>query len=1163
MQSIPLLLISSDDGSSDVGSPRVILLGYDGLAMMPEDPYAYVEAAMQEPPSPDFVSEPVYPEFMPPEDDVLLAEEQPLPAAISPTADSPGYITESDLHRTLTRISIPAQAHVPFLSKAEVERLLALPTPPPSSLTSYSSPLPQIPSPPLPASPTHPLGYRAAMIRLRAKSPSTSHPLPLPLPLPIVLPHTRASMAMMRAATPSTYILAPRSETPPSRTPPFLPIPLSTSSPPLLLPSTDYRVDVPKVTLPPRKRLCIAIKPKFEVKECSCAPTSRPTRGFRADYGFVGTLDAEIRRDPNRKIGYGITDVWEDPDEIAKEIPTNDVAESGTRMTDFVTIFRQDTDEIYVRLDDAQDDRLLMSGQLNMIRRDRRSHARTARLMKSEARASREDRAQSMDASDTTCYETHMAALQSQQRPARGPAHLDVPEEAARDADRSRDGKDSHDSGTGVRRQAYPARECTYPDFMKCKPLYFKGTKGVVELTQWFERMETVFRISNCNVENQIKFVTYTLLGSALTWWNSHIKTVGHDVAYAMTWTNQKKDDRKELALMCARLFPEKSDKIERYVGGLPDMIHGSVMASKPKTMQDAIEFTAELMDKKINTFVERQAENKRKFNDTSRNNQNQQQPNKKENIGRAYTTGSSEKKPYEGYKPLCSKCNYHLNGPCAPKCHKCNRVGHLARDCRSNTNADTANNERGTGNGQKVTCFECGAQVHFKRECPKLKNNNQGNPTRNGNAPVKVYAVGHVGTNPNSNVVTGTFLINNRYASILFDTGADRSFVSIGFSSQIDITPTSLDHYYDVKLADERIVGLNNIIWGCTLNFLNHPFNIDLMPIELGSFNVIIGLPPTQKLEFQINLISGAAPVAQAPYQLALSEMKELSDQLKALSDKNFIRPSYHQLRVCEEDILNTTFRTRYSHYEFQVMRFGLTNTLAVFIDLMNRVCKPYLDKFVIVFIDDILTYSKNKKEHEEHLKAILELLKKEGEKAEAAFQLIKQKLCSMPILALLRGSEDFLVYCDASHKGLGAALTQREKADIATYVRKCLTYAKVKAEQQRPLGVVRFGKRGKLNLNMSDLSRYWKKFGSVAYKLELPQELSRVHNTFHVSNLKKCYVDEPLAVPLDGLHIDDKLYFVKEPVAIMDGEVKRLKRSRILIVKVRWNCRRGPEFT
>ncbi|GJT32655.1 putative reverse transcriptase domain-containing protein [Tanacetum coccineum] len=273
-----------------------------------------------------------------------------------------------------------------------------------------------------------------------------------------------------------------------------------------------------------------------------------------------------------------------------------------------------------------------------------------------------------------------------------------------------------------------------------------------------------------------------------------------------------------------------------------------------------------------------------------------------------------------------------------------------------------------------------------------------------------------------------------------------------------------------------------------------------------------LLGIPPTRQAEFQIDLIPGAAPVARAPYRLAPSEMKELSDQLKELSDKGFIRPSsspwgapvlfvkkkdgsfrmcidyrelnkltvknryplpriddlfdqlqgssiyskidlrsgYHQLRVREEDIPKTAFRTRYGHYEFQVMPFGLTNAPAVFMDLMNRVCKPYLDKFVIVFIDDILIYSKNKQEHAEHLKLILELLKKEqfaiscyyrrfiegfskiakpmtkltqkkikfdwSDKAEAAFQLIKQKLCSAPILALPEGNEDFIAYCDAS---------------------------------------------------------------------------------------------------------------------------------------------------
>ncbi|GKD34152.1 putative reverse transcriptase domain-containing protein [Tanacetum coccineum] len=131
----------------------------------------------------------------------------------------------------------------------------------------------------------------------------------------------------------------------------------------------------------------------------------------------------------------------------------------------------------------------------------------------------------------------------------------------------------------------------------------------------------------------------------------------------------------------------------------------------------------------------------------------------------------------------------------------------------------------------------------HFKKDCPKLKNGNHGNQRGNGNAPAKVYVVGNAGTNPDSNVVTGTFLLNDRYASILFDTGADRSFVSTTFSSLIDITPTTLDHYYDVELADGKIIGINTIIRGCTLNFLDHPFNINLMPVELGSFDVIIGM--------------------------------------------------------------------------------------------------------------------------------------------------------------------------------------------------------------------------------------------------------------------------------------------------------------------------------
>ncbi|GJV15319.1 uncharacterized mitochondrial protein-like protein [Tanacetum coccineum] len=173
------------------------------------------------------------------------------------------------------------------------------------------------------------------------------------------------------------------------------------------------------------------------------------------------------------------------------------------------------------------------------------------------------------------------------------------------------------------------------------------------------------------------------------------------------------------------------------------DMIHEGARASKPKTMQDAIEFVTKLMDKKISTPAERQAENKRKLGNTSKNNQNQQQPNKRQNTGRAYIAGHGEKKHYGGSKPLCSKCNYHHDGPCAPKCHKCNRVGHLASDCRSSTNANTANNQRGTGASRKATCYECGNQGHYRNDYPERKNQNHENQTGGTGARGVVHAFG------------------------------------------------------------------------------------------------------------------------------------------------------------------------------------------------------------------------------------------------------------------------------------------------------------------------------------------------------------------------------------------------------------------------------------
>ncbi|GJY65636.1 putative reverse transcriptase domain-containing protein [Tanacetum coccineum] len=578
-------------------------------------------------------------------------------------------------------------------------------------------------------------------------------------------------------------------------------------------------------------------------------------------------------------------------------------------------------------------------------------------------------------------------------------------------------------------------------------------TKGVVGLTRWIEKMELVFNISGCAIENQVK---------------------GNDVpAYTERF--------QELTLICTKFCANETEKINKYIRGLPDNIYGNVKSSKPKTLDETIELANDLMDQKLRTYAEK-SYNKRKAEDSSRNNHgHQQQPFKKQNVAKVYNMGTGEKKPYGGNLPKCTKCHFHHNGPCTQKCHKCNKVGHLARDYRSSGNTNVANTHKGNG------CFEFG------------------NAEKRGNAS----------RNPDSNVVMGTFLLNNHYASILFDTGADKSCISTAFSSLINIAPIALENNYDVKLADGKIVGIDTIIRGCTLNLLDHPFNIDLMPIDLGSFDVIIGMDCNYGRESRLTIIScsKAQEYMAKGCQIFLAQISakkeedklegkklkdvliirdfpdvfpedlwELSEQLQELFKKGFIRPSsspwgapvlfikkkdgsfrmcidycelnkltvknrypllridnlfdqlqgsniyskidlrsgYHQLRVREQDIPKTAFRTRYGHYEFQVMPFRLTNAPAVFMDLMNRVCKPYMDKFVIVFIDDILIYSRDEKEHEEHLKAILELLKEEK---------LYAKFSNAPILALPEGSEDFVVYCDASHKGLGAVLMQKEK--------------------------------------------------------------------------------------------------------------------------------------
>ncbi|GKB14609.1 putative reverse transcriptase domain-containing protein [Tanacetum coccineum] len=671
-----------------------------------------------------------------------------------------------------------------------------------------------------------------------------------------------------------------------------------------------------------------------------------------------------------------------------------------------------------------------------------------------------------------------------------------------------------------------------YKEFIRCQPFYFNGTEGAVGLIRWFERTELVFSHSRCAEENKVTFATGTLTYDALSWWNSYAQPIGIKQANRTTWSELKRlltnkycprtkirkmeeelynlivkgNDLKpyvrrfqELTVLCPNMVPNNDKLLEAFIRGLPQSIEGNVTASKPQTLEEAINIAQRLIDQvtkhapmQVSNDNKRKFDDRRTFNNSSCSNNhyrntnnrynNRQQQNQRQEAGRAYVVTSSE------------------NG----------RMGHLSKNCQSKKPATGSNQLPVT-----VVCHAC-------------------------------------------------------------------------------------DTFYNIEMADGNLVTTNTIIKGCTLTLLNQPFEIDLMPTKLSSFDVVIGMdwlskyrakilcdekvvdipidgetliiqvmekkadekrledipvvkefpnvfpedlpgiPPVRQVEFQIDLIPGAAPIARTPYRLAPSEMQELSNQLQELTDRGFIRPStspwgapvlfvkkkdgsfrmcidyrelnkltiknryplpriddlfdqlqgssvyskidlrsgYHQLRVREEDIPKTAFRTRYGHYEFQVMPFGLTNAPAVFMDLMNRVCKPYLDKFVIVFIDDILIYSRNEEEHANHLRVILELLRKEklyakfskcdfwihivqflghlidsqglhvdpakieavknwtspttpteSKEQESSFQLLKQKLYKALILALPEGNDNFVVYCDASLQGLGAVLMQREK--------------------------------------------------------------------------------------------------------------------------------------
>nr|GEX99566.1 hypothetical protein [Tanacetum cinerariifolium] len=734
--------------------------------------------------------------------------------------------------------------------------------------------------------------------------------------------------------------------------------------------------------------------------------------------------------------------------------------------------------------------------------------------------------------------------------------------------------------------RAQPAKDCTFSSFMKCGPTQFHGKERAIELCCWFEKIKFTFGISECAERNKVKFVDATLQEFCLEEEISriedelrHLRLKDNDIA---SYTNRF----NELVLLCPDVVPSTKKKIGQYIKGLPSYIKGETYASKPTTLNEAVEIKVV-----------------------------------------AITTGEATVTAAITIKSIIEEMMV--------TCRNYGKRGHKAKSCHREGVAIGANTE------PIKVCYKCGDPNHLANSdwCPNRKN--QGGRNASGH----VYAVKDAEQAQGPNVV----IVNHLF--------------------EIDLMPIELGTF-DVIIGMDWLVALDVVIV-CGKRELTLPEkekskkHIEDVPV-IRDFpeefpDDLSGFPLPRQVEFKIDLVPGAAPIARVPYLLASSEIKELSEQLKELLEKGFIRPSSSPWGASVlfvkkkdgsfQDIPITAFQTRYGYFEFQVMSFGLTNAPAVFMDLMNRVCKPYLDKIVIVFIDDILIYSKSKEEHEEHLKIILDPLKKEklyakfskcdicyqklacpdvtnrsennkfewGADKDEAFQKLKQDLCSAPILALPEGFDDFVVYYDASLKGYGMVLMQRDKViayasrQLKTHEENYTTHdlelgAVVKSEHQRPSRLLRQPKIPEWKWEhitmdfVMGLSRTPSGYDSIwviVDRLTKSAYFLPMKKTDSMEKLTRLYLKEVICrhgVPLliisdrDGrfasrqksyadvrrtsmeFDVGDMVMLKVSPwkgvilfelMEITDREVKRLKQSRIPIVKVRWNSRRGSKFT